>query len=386
MKNLFAGANEYLKRKPKPLFITLGFILVLFVGTADFLAGTELSVSIFYLLPISLAVWFISKRAGIFISILSGVTEFATDIMAGRSYSHPIIVHWNYAVHLGFFLIIVFILSALKMEYEKTMRLNVDLQNTLSELKRTQNELERKAQDLARSNTELEQFAYVAAHDLKGPLVVAGGYINRLERLYKDKLGPDAVRLIGTVEDGLARMEALINALLAYAKVDTKAKELELANHNDLVDLATTNLQVEIERSCAIVTHDPLPTLLVDHVQIIQLFQNLIGNGIKFRRGEPPHVHISAEQKEEEWFFSVSDNGIGIEPKSINCIFGFFQRLHSSFEYPGNGIGLAICKKIVENHEGRIWVESVPGRGTVFYFTIPIEDDLGRAEAKGKKK
>ena len=373
MKNLFAGANEYLRRKPKPLFITLGFILVFFVGAADFLAGTEVSISIFYLLPISLAAWFVSKRAGIFISILSGAMELATDIMAGRSYSHPIIVHWNYAVHLGFFLIIVFILSALKKEYEKTMRLNVDLQNTLVELKKTQNELERKAQDLVCSNMELEQFAYVAAHDLKGPLVVAGGYINRLEVLYKDKLGPDANRIISAVKNGLARMEALINALLAYARAGAKAKELKLANYNDLVELATTNLQVEIERSCAIVTHDPLPILLVDHIQIVQLFQNLIGNGIKFRREEPPHVHISAEQKEEEWVFSVSDNGIGIEPKNLNCIFNIFQRLHSSSEYQGNGIGLATCKKIVECHGGQIWVESEPGNGSKFYFTIPIK-------------
>jgi light-regulated signal transduction histidine kinase (bacteriophytochrome) len=213
----------------------------------------------------------------------------------------------------------------------------------------------------------------VAAHDLKGPLVVAGGYINRLEFLYKDKLDPDAGRIIGTVKNGLARMEALINALLAYARVGTKAKELMQANYDDLVELATTNLQLEIEKSYAIVTYDPLPTLLVDHIQIVQLFQNLIGNGIKFCREEPPHVHISAEQKEGKWIFSVSDNGIGIEPKNLNCIFNIFQRLHSSSEYQGNGIGLATCKKIVECHGGQIWVESEPGKGSKFCFTIPIK-------------
>jgi signal transduction histidine kinase len=373
MKNLSVGANEYFNRQSKPFLIAIGLILMLLVGMVDYLTGTELSISIFYLLPISLSAWLISKRIGIFMSILSSAMELATDIMAGRAYSRAIIVHWNYAVHLGFFLIIVLILSALKMEYEKTMKLNIDLQNTLMELRKTQSELERKAQDLARSNRELEQFAYVAAHDLKGPLVVAGGYIHRLEHLYKDKLGPDAVRLIGTVKDGLARMEALINALLAYAKVDTKAKELKLANSNDLVTLATTNLQVEIEKSYAIVTHDPLPTLFVDHILIVQLFQNLIGNGIKFHTKELPHVHISAEQKEKEWIFSVSDNGIGIEPENLNCIFNIFQRLHSSSEYQGNGIGLATCRKIVECHGGQIWVESEPGKGSKFCFTIPIK-------------
>ena len=376
MKKLFADANGYLSRQPKPFLIILGSILVLLVGFVDYLTGTELSISIFYLLPICLAAWFLNKTAAVYLSIVSSAVGLLTDIMAGHPYSHPIIVFWNNAVQFGFFIIIVFIFSVLKVEYEKALNLNNDLQHTLVELKKTQDELERKAQDLLRSNMELEQFAYVAAHDLKGPLIVAGGYINRLQTLYKDNLGPDANRLIRYVRDGHTRMEALINALLAYARVGTKAMELKLANSNDLVKLATKNLQVEIEKSYAIVTHDQLPTLLVDNIQIVQLFQNLIGNGIKFRREEPPHVHISAKQKGKEWVFSVSDNGIGIESKSLNCIFNIFQRLHSSSEYQGNGIGLATCKKIVECHGGQIWVESNPGRGSTFKFTIPIKDTI----------
>jgi light-regulated signal transduction histidine kinase (bacteriophytochrome) len=294
--------------------------------------------------------------------------------MAGYTYSHPIIVYWNSAVHFGFFLIIVFILSALKMEYEKTIKLNVDLQNTLVELKRTQDELETKAQDLVRSNKELEQFAYVAAHDLRQPLIVAGGYINRLRRIYKDKLDPDADRFIRYTSDAITRMEALINALLAYARVGTKTKDLKLIDYNNILECATANLQVEIEKSRAIVTHDQLPGVLADDIQMIQLFQNLISNSIKFQREEPPRVHISAQHKEKEWVISICDNGIGIDPKHLNHIFDIFQRVHSSSEYPGNGIGLAICKKIVENNGGRIWVESTPGRGSTFKFTIPIKD------------
>jgi signal transduction histidine kinase len=375
-QDFLRNMQGWLGKQSKPLLITLSLILVLLVGVADFVTGTELRVSIFYLLPISLAAWFINRRTGFFLSIFSSWVELGTDIIAGYTYSHPIIVYWNAAVHFGFFLIIVFILSALKMEYEKTIKLNVDLQQTLVDLKRTQDELERKAKDLVRSNTELEQFAYVAAHDLRQPLVVVGGYINRLRRICKDKLDPDADSLIRYASDATTRMEALINALLAYARVGTKTKDLKLIDYNDMVECATTNLQAEIERSRAIVTHDQLPTTLGDNIQVVQLFQNLISNSIKFRREKPPRVHISTEHREKEWVISIYDNGIGIDPKHLNCIFDIFQRAHSSAEHPGNGIGLAICKKIVENHGGRIWVESTQGKGSTFKFTIPIKDTV----------
>jgi len=371
-RSLWGEVKECLARRSKAFLITSGFILVLFVGVIDYVTGAELSVSIFYLIPISLSVLFVNRRLGVLLSVLSSAVGLTTDLMVGHPYSHPIFVYWNNAIQMGFFLIIVFILSALKMEYKRAVELNIDLQDTLSDLKKTKDELERRSQDLARSNAELEQFAYVAAHDLKQPLVVAGGYINRLRRLCKDKLDPDANTCIGHALDAITRMEALINALLAYARVGTKAGELTLANCNDMIECATTNLQVEIEKSCAIVTHDQLPILLADHIQIIQLFQNLIGNSIKFRGEEPPRVHTSAEHKEKEWVISICDNGIGIDPKHSSSIFDIFHRLHDSSKYPGNGIGLASCKKIVENHGGRIWVESTPGKGSIFKVAIPI--------------
>jgi len=346
---------------------------VLLVGVADYVTGAELSISIFYLIPISLSVLFVNRRVGVFLSVFSSVTGLTTDLMVGHPFSHSVIVYWkDNATQMGFFLIIVFILSALKREYEKTVKLNSDLQDTLSDLKETRDELERKAQDLARSNAELEQFAYVAAHDLKEPLIVAGGYIRRLRRLYKDKLDPNAERFIGFTSDAINRMQALINALLEYARVGTKAKDLQVTDYNEIVECAITNLQVEIEKSCAIVTYDRLPTLLADHLQIIQLFQNLIGNSIKFRGEEPPRVHISAERKKQEWVISICDNGIGIDCRHSTSIFEIFQRLHDSSKYPGTGIGLATCKKITENHGGRIWVESCPGKGSTFRFAIPI--------------
>jgi signal transduction histidine kinase len=371
-RNLLEEINGYFTRQSKPFLITSGFTLVLLVAAMDYITGAELSVSIFYLIPISLSVLFVNRRVGVLLSVLSSAVGLITDFMVGHPYSHPIIVYWNNAIQMGFFLTIVFILSALKIEYGKIVKLNIDLQDTLSDLKKTQDELERKSQDLTRSNAELEQFAYVAAHDLKQPLIVAGGYINRLRRHYKDKAEPDAERFIGYVLDAIVRMEALINALLAYARVGAKARDLKLTDCNDIVECATTNLQVEIEKSSAMVTHDQLPTLLADDIQIIQLFQNLIGNGIKFRREEPPRVHISAEQKEKEWVISICDNGIGIDPKHSTSIFDIFQRLHESSKYSGNGIGLATCKKIVENHGGRIWVESSPGKGSTFKVAIPI--------------
>jgi light-regulated signal transduction histidine kinase (bacteriophytochrome) len=274
-------------------------------------------------------------------------------------------------VQLGFFLFIAFILSGLKIEYEKTVQLNGDLQNTLLELKRTQDDLERKSQDLARSNVELERFAYMAAHDLKGPLITAGGYMNRLRRLCKDQFNPDANRLIGYALDGISRMETLINALLTYARVSEKTKELKVTNCNEIIEIAVANLQGEIEKTNALVTHDDLPVVVADDIQIGQLFQNLISNGIKFYKDRPPRVHLSVEQKEKEWVFSIRDNGIGIDSKDIRGIFDIFQRLHKSSEYHGNGIGLATCKKIVECHGGRIWVESEHRKGSKFYGLLP---------------
>jgi signal transduction histidine kinase len=371
-KGLLREANEYLNQQPKPFLIVSGFIFVVFVGVVDYVTGGELSVSIFYLIPVSLSVLFLNRKVGVFLSVFSSVVGLATDLIVGHPYSHPIIVYWNNAINMGFFLIIVFILSALKTEYRNIVKLNINLQKSLSALKKTQEDLERKSEDLARSNADLEQFAYVAAHDLKQPLIVAGGYINRLRRLFKDKPEPDANRYLSYIKEAITRMEALINGLLAYARIGTKATNLKLADCNNIVECATTNLQVEIEANNAIVTHNQLPILLMDDIQFIQLFQNLIGNGIKFRREEPPRVHLSAEKQEKEWVISIYDNGIGIDSKHSTSIFDIFQRLHDSSKYPGNGIGLATCKKIVENHGGRIWVESTPGKGSTFKFAIPI--------------
>jgi PAS domain S-box-containing protein len=225
--------------------------------------------------------------------------------------------------------------------------------------------------ELKRSNADLKQFASVASHDLQEPLQVIKGFLGLMERRYKDKLDEKAHELIRFSIEGAMRMQELIKDLLEYSRVGTKGKAFKPTDCSLILNKAISNLKVAIEESRAEVTHDSLPTVMANGVQLTSLFQNLIGNAIKFHGAEAPRVHISAERKGDEWIFSVRDNGIGIEPKFADTIFAVFQRLHSSDKYPGTGIGLAVCKKIVDLHDGRIWVESKPGRGATFYFTIP---------------
>ncbi|MBH8554182.1 GAF domain-containing protein [Nostocaceae cyanobacterium CENA357] len=261
----------------------------------------------------------------------------------------------------------------------------------------------RQRQELARSNAELEQFAYVASHDLQEPLRMVTSYLQLLERKYKSQLDNSAEQFITYAVDGARRMQSLINDLLNYSRVSTRGQPFEQVDCTAVFERAIANLKFAIEESDALITHDPLPTVMGDATQLTQVFQNLIGNAIKFRRELPPQIHIKAvrgtgEAEEQgagelltpnsslntqtnEWLFSVSDNGIGIESQYAERIFVIFQRLHGRSKYSGTGIGLAICKKIIERHGGRIWVESKQGQGSIFYFTI--SDQAGQAALQG---
>lgn len=247
----------------------------------------------------------------------------------------------------------------------------LSLTRDITERKQAEAKLEETMVELTRSNAELQQFAYVASHDLQEPLRMVASYTQLLARRYQGKLDADADEFIAFAVDGATRMQQLLKGLLAYSRVNTQGQPLQLTNSEVVLEQALANLQLMIVENQAIVTHDPMPAVLVDKTQLLQLFQNLISNALKFRAEEPPQVHISARQQGQEWLFSVRDNGIGLESQDVDRIFVIFKRLHTRQEYPGNGVGLAICKRIVERHGGRIWVESQPGQGAIFYFTLP---------------
>ena len=236
-------------------------------------------------------------------------------------------------------------------------------------------ELEHKTKELTRSNEELQQFAYVASHDLQEPLRMISSYTQLLERRYGERLDGDARDFMAYIVDGAARMKQLIEDLLAYSRVGTRGKEFQSVDSGASLDRALANLRASVESSGAKITRDALPEVLADGAQLSQVFQNLIGNAIKFRGEEAPRIHVGAQARDTVWVFSVKDNGIGLDTQYADRIFMMFQRLHNKAEYPGTGIGLAIVKKIVERHGGRIWVESEPGKGASFGFTIAREHD-----------
>ena len=247
----------------------------------------------------------------------------------------------------------------------------------ITERRAAEERLQKTLGELERSNKELEQFAYVSSHDLQEPLRTVSSYLQLLSRRYQGRLDAEADEFIGFTVEAAKRMQQLINDLLAYSRIGTRAKPFARADSGEVLARAMANLQAALESSGARVTRDPLPAVQGDEVQLLQLFQNLLANAVKFRGLETPAVHVSAVLRPaaqgpgREWLFCFKDNGIGIDPKFHERIFVIFQRLHSKAKYPGTGIGLAICRRIVEVHGGRLWVESAPGQGAAFQFTLP---------------
>lgn len=247
---------------------------------------------------------------------------------------------------------------------------------------RAQEQLAAKVEELARSNCDLEQFAYVASHDLQEPLRMVASYTQLLAERYRGKLDSSADRYINYAVEGATRMQALLEDLLAFSRIGRNGVKVAPTDVSSAIDEVLKNLELPLKEHSVTITCNPMPTVLADRFQVVQLFQNLIGNAIKFRTKRNPCVTISAEKKGQEWLFSVFDNGIGIAADHRDLIFKIFQRLHTRVEYPGNGVGLAICKKIVEHNGGRIWVESELGRGSNFRFTFPaaVADKAGKTE------
>ena len=226
---------------------------------------------------------------------------------------------------------------------------------------------------LTESNMALEQFAYVASHDLQEPLRTIAAYAELLARRYKGQLDAEAESFLDLIVGGAKRMNALVQDLLTYARVKTEVDRPSSFSLDKDLETALSGLHQSIEENGAVVTHDPLPEIQVDQGQMVRLFQNLVGNALKYRRPDvAPRIHVSAQRHENEWVITVRDNGIGFDPKHAKEIFSPFKRLHSQEEFSGSGVGLAICRRIVEGHDGRIWAESQPGQGASFHFSLPI--------------
>jgi light-regulated signal transduction histidine kinase (bacteriophytochrome) len=250
-------------------------------------------------------------------------------------------------------------------------RLEADLVRANLELARRAATIERYNRQLARSNEELQQFAYVAAHDLQEPLRKVTTFCEMLRDEYRDKLEGDALTYIEYAVSGARRLKSLVSDLLEYSRVEMQGRPLVALDANVSLTQAIENLELSIAETGATIDREPLPTVAADQAQLIRLFQNLIGNAIKYRGDQPPRIHVWAEDQDFEWHFHVQDNGIGIEQQYFARIFVIFQRLHTREAYPGTGIGLAICKRIVERFGGRIWVVSQPGEGSTFCFALP---------------
>ena len=255
----------------------------------------------------------------------------------------------------------------------------------IDELQDYSGQLEQKVEErteaLRRSNEELRRYAYVASHDLQEPLRTVTSYLQLIEQRFPDKLDAEGREFIGFAVDGARRMKNLINDLLMYSRVENRARTFALLDAEAVLKKTIQLLELAITEADARITHDSLPQMVADEDLLLQLFQNLIGNAIKYRSAKPPEIHISAICEEQCWTFSIRDNGIGIEKQFLERIFILFQRLHTSAEYPGTGIGLAVCRKAAELHGGRIWAESELGQGTTFYFTIPVREPVEQIPA-----
>ena len=270
------------------------------------------------------------------------------------------------------------------IQWEDGRMVRFELASDITQIKELEQNLRNREEELGRSNRELEQFAYVASHDLQEPLRMMASFSQIITDRYQDQLDDKALTYFNYIKDGASRMQALIDGLLSLSRVDSAGTELQQVDTAEAVQEALDNLTLAIREAGAEVIVSGLPTVMADQVQLIQLLQNLVGNAIKFRGAAPPRVEISAARDGRFWCFQVQDNGIGIAPRNHGRIFRIFQRLHTREEYTGNGIGLSITRKIVERHGGSIWLESAPGQGTRFLFTLPAVDQVPAGSPGGE--
>jgi two-component system, LuxR family, sensor kinase FixL len=306
----------------------------------------------------------VGKRAT---EIFPGMESYWVDALAKPALTGQTIRYTNYAKELDRY----FDVYAFGPSKGKFAALTMDV----TDRQRAKDALARQAEVLARSNVELERFAHIASHDLQEPLRTVSSFAKLLERRHALGLAQEAREYLQFITNGVERMESLIRDLLSYSRVDSRGTAFTAVDCAAIFEKVRNSLKASIDAVGATVTVDSLPTVMGDPTQLGQVFQNLLTNAIKFRRENPPTIHVSARQMPDEWVFSVRDNGIGIDKEYFDRIFIIFQRLHTMEEYSGTGIGLAVCKKIMERHHGKIWLESTVGQGTTFYFSIPRKGD-----------
>jgi len=388
-------------------WIVLGFVLVLLVGGIDYLTGAEVSFSIFYLFPVSLAVWLSARWAGILISLASATTWLVADLVAGATYSSPVIALWNAAVRLGFFLIVTYILSALKelKEHleerveERTAALGAEIaerKRVEEEIRRLNEELEQRVgertAELEAINKELEAFSYSISHDLRAPLRAIGGFSRIVLEEFAPHLPEQAQRYLDMVRGNAQQMGHLIDDLLSFSRLSRQPVHRQPVAPGDLVKRALEDLRAEQEGRHVDIIIGDLPVCLADPSLLKQVWMNLLSNALKFtRRREVAVIEIgcltdshsslqiatsqsdrsrSAISHPKSPIYFVRDNGVGFEMQYANKLFEVFQRLHNAEEYEGTGVGLAIAQRILHRHGGRIWAEAEVDRGATFYFTL----------------
>lgn len=344
-----------LKARTK-IFIILVLVpfLTLLVLYLELVLKTTILIALFFYFPSILAcLWW--KKKGLIVPVFLATVLIVVHLIIRQDYFTPELIN-----DLIIGISIVFVGIVVAYLSEQISKKEFDLKNII--------------EDLQRSNEDLQQFAYVSSHDLQEPLRAIISFSQLLEDEYKDDIDKAGKEFLHFITDGAKKMNTLIKDLLAYSRITTHAKPPKWNNLETILENSLFNLSESIKESGAIITHDKLPTLKVDKTQFLQLFQNFVSNAIKFRREETPRIHIGVKKIDIGWLFSIEDNGIGIESQYFDRIYNIFYRLHTKEEYPGTGIGLPICKKIIHRYGGQIWVESKIGKGSTFYFTILLKN------------
>jgi light-regulated signal transduction histidine kinase (bacteriophytochrome) len=369
------------KRGLEPM--TISILLTLGIFMVDVFTARGYAEGMLYVAPVMVSLWLPQQRATLITAGLCSILLFIGFFISpqGADLSIALANRAMAFVVIGATAYLCIQRRQVKQELQQARdemeqqveRRTAQLSEINARLEEEVQERRRAEQELLRSNSQLEQFAYVVSHDLQEPLRAVKSYVELIQRRYEEKLNSVGREFVGYAIEGAQRMQSLIGGLLEFSRVGTRGQPFATTECNMVVESALANLRVAIEESGAVVNHDPLPKVNADELQLIRLFQNLIGNAIKFRGSQTPQVQISAEKTEEMWRFAFRDNGIGIESQHAETIFLISRRLHSREEYPGDGIGLAVCKQIVERHGGKIWVEAAPDQGSVFYFTLPVD-------------